>query len=153
MDIIPKYSECSAKENQKLPLTALEQFILDYEPACDGEIPWREKLTAVVKEFGSVWRCFHCGEVITHPTDAKNHFGRNEGSEPVCRIKAAGEFALLQALRNAEETIDRYRMEDSDILRAMSSMQADHIQALRRQEELGYSRGLSDTRKEMGHGG
>lgn len=50
MNIIPEYSECSAKENQKLPLTALEQFILDYEPAGGGETPWREKLTAVVQE-------------------------------------------------------------------------------------------------------
>jgi hypothetical protein len=92
------------------------------------------------------WRCFFCDEVMTTEVDARNHFGSNEHSEPACRIKAAGEFALLQALRNAEDLLARYRNEDSDVLRAMWSAQADHLTALRREEERGYARGLSDAR-------
>lgn len=92
------------------------------------------------------WRCFHCGDVLTSEVDGENHFGRREGAEPACKIKAAGEFALLQALRNAEDELERYRAEDSDVLRAMHSMAADHQVALRREEERGYERGLRDAR-------
>jgi hypothetical protein len=93
------------------------------------------------------WRCFHCDEVITSEVDARNHFGRDQGCETACRIKAAGEFALLQALRNAEDQLARYHNEDSDVLRAMWSMQSDHSIALRREEEKGYARGLKDGRE------
>lgn len=93
------------------------------------------------------WRCFHCDEVLRTQADARNHFGSTEVSEPACLIKAAGEFALLQALRNAEDEIARYRREDSDVLRAMWSMQSDHATALRREEEKGYERGLRDAKE------
>lgn len=92
-----------------------------------------------------VWRCFHCDEVFTTEVDARNHFGRDEGSTAACVIKAPGEFALLQALRNAEDELARYRSEDSDVLRAMWSMTSDHAVALRREEEKGYARALRDT--------
>jgi hypothetical protein len=91
------------------------------------------------------WRCFHCDEVFTTRVDAECHFGRWESDEPACKIKAPGEFALLQALRNAHTQLWRYRNDDSDILRAMASMQADHAVALRREEEKGYARGLRDA--------
>lgn len=90
------------------------------------------------------WRCFHCDEVFHTEMEARNHFGGTQDAEPACRIKVAGEFALLTALRNAEIELARYRREDSDIIRAMHSMQADHAQALRREEEKGYARGLKD---------
>jgi hypothetical protein len=93
-----------------------------------------------------VYRCFYCDEDFTG-VDAVNHFGKLEGSETACKIKAAGEYALLQALRNAEEQLARYRAEDSDALRAMWSMTADHAVALRREEEKGYARGLRDARE------
>lgn len=93
------------------------------------------------------WRCFHCDAVFHTQIEARNHFGSTEDSEPACRIKAPGEWNLLQALRNAEDQLARYRSEDSDILRAMWSMQSDHAQALRREEEKGYSRGLADARQ------
>ena len=72
-------------------------------------------------------------------------------AEPVCIIRSAGENALLSALRNAEEELSRYRAEDSDVLRAMWSMQADHRQALSREEERGYTKGLTDARVEQSH--
>lgn len=96
------------------------------------------------------WRCFHCDDVFHTEMEARNHFGGTQESEPACRIKAAGEFALLRALRNAEDELDRYRAEDSDVLRAMSSMQSDHAIALRREEEKGYERGLRDGRAALG---
>lgn len=92
------------------------------------------------------WRCFHCDDVFHTEMEARNHFGSTESSEPACRIKLAGEFSLLRALRNAEDELARYRLEDSDVLRAMHSMQSDHAQALRREEEKGYERGLRDAR-------
>lgn len=93
------------------------------------------------------WRCFHCDEVLRTEGDARLHFGNTHGSEPACLIKAPGEFALLTVLRNAEDDLARHRAEDSDVLRAMSSMQADHAEALRREEEKGYSRGLADAKE------
>lgn len=92
-----------------------------------------------------IWRCFHCDEVFTTYAAARHHFGRNESANPVCVIKAPGEWALVAALRAAEDQLARYRVEDSDVLRAMHSMVADHQVALRREEEKGYARGLRDA--------
>ena len=91
------------------------------------------------------WRCFFCGEVFVTKVDARNHFGADPIADTACRIKADGEFALLQALRNAEDQLARYRVEDSDILRVMYAMQADHAAKVRRAEEQGYARGLADA--------
>lgn len=100
-----------------------------------------------IPELQQSWRCFHCGEVCRSEVDARNHFGSTESSEPACLIKAAGEFALLNALRNAEDQLARYRAEDSDTLRAMYSMKSDHKVALLREEESGYAKGVADMRK------
>jgi hypothetical protein len=94
------------------------------------------------------WRCFHCDEVFRTQVDARNHFGSTEASDPACKIKAAGEFALLEALRNAEDELARYRNEDSDVLRVLWSTRADHAAALGREEEKGYARGVRDARAE-----
>jgi len=93
------------------------------------------------------WRCFHCDDVFTSEVDARHHFGSGQGSDPACKIKAAGEFALLDALRNAEDELARYRNEDSDVLRVLWSTRADHAAELRREEEKGYARGLEDARR------
>lgn len=98
------------------------------------------------------WRCFHCGETFTKAQErwAAEHFGRNIDSEPVCLIRTAGESALLSALRDAEAELVGHRAEDTKVLRAMWSMQADHQQALRREEEHGYAKGLADGRELVG---
>ena len=92
------------------------------------------------------WRCFHCGETFTRAQErwAREHFGRDQSAQPVCLIRTAGEGALLSALREAEDELQSYRDEDQKILRAMHSMQADHLTALRREEERGYNKGVSD---------
>jgi hypothetical protein len=94
------------------------------------------------------WRCFHCGAVFTKAQKrwAANHFGNALDETPVCLIRSAGEDAVLMALRNAQEELFRYRNEDQDLMRAMMAQSADHAVALRRVEELGYSRGLADAR-------
>jgi len=94
------------------------------------------------------WRCFHCGETFTllQKRWAAEHFGRSELDTPVCLMRVSGEGSLLTALRNAQEELDRRRAEDSDVIRAMHAMSADHAAALRREEERGYERGLRDAR-------
>ncbi len=95
------------------------------------------------------WRCFHCGDTFTKAQErwASDHFGCAQDDKPVCLIRTAGEGALLSALRKAEEELSSYRAEDNDILRAMWAMQVDHRQALRREEERGYEKGLADGRR------
>lgn len=92
------------------------------------------------------WRCFHCSETFTKAQVrwAREHFGRDGGSDPVCLIRSAGESALLSALRKAEDELAAYRSEDTALLRAMWSMQADHRRALTCAEEEGYNKGVRD---------
>ncbi len=96
------------------------------------------------------WRCFHCGDTFTRAQErwAREHFGAAEGEESVCLIRSAGENALLTALRHAQDELARYRAEDSDLMRALWAMQADHAVALRREEERGYEKGMRDVRAE-----
>lgn len=91
------------------------------------------------------WRCFHCDEVFVTVVDARCHFGSDQFSDPACRIKAAGEHALLVALRNAEDALTRYRNEDSDVLRVMYALSSDHGAAVVQAEQKGYDRGLRDA--------
>lgn len=95
------------------------------------------------------WRCFHCGETFTREQEkwARQHFGRNDGALPVCQMRVPGEHHLLTALRRAEEELARHRAEDTDLIRAMYEMSADHAQALRRVEERGYNKGVSEGRE------
>lgn len=95
------------------------------------------------------WRCFHCDAAFTLAQRrwAREHFGADEGEVPVCLVRSAGEGALLTALRNAQDELSSYRAEDTDLMRAMYSMQADHAQRLIREEEHGYAKGLTDGRE------
>lgn len=97
------------------------------------------------------WRCFHCGDTFTKAQErwAREHFGRDQNAEPICLIRTAGENALLTALRNREDELRAYREEDQDVMRALWSMQADHREALIREEQRGYDRGLADGRAEI----
>jgi hypothetical protein len=83
------------------------------------------------------WRCFHCDATFTDSAEAQDHFGRSEYSQPACQIDA-------KEYRAMEERMRRYNDEDSDLHRTMYGMQADHSQALMREEEKGYARGLKD---------
>lgn len=96
------------------------------------------------------WRCYHCGDVFTKAQErwAREHFGAHEDETPVCQMRLPGESGLLTALRNAQDELARYRAEDSDMMRALYAMQADHAAVLRSEEERGYAAGLRDARAE-----
>lgn len=88
------------------------------------------------------WRCFHCDALFTDSGEARLHFGPSEHSAPVCQIDAA-------ALRDLEETLRRYREEDTDLHRALYAKDCKHAVALRRAEEQGYATGLADAAGEV----
>lgn len=101
------------------------------------------------------WVCFHCGEHFpaTHQGahDARRHFGTTPDYKPGCQIKLFdNDRRLLRTIRILEAQVARYQHErlneDSAKDREIHSMRADHAQALRREEELGYARGLRDGR-------
>lgn len=92
------------------------------------------------------WTCFFCGETFKTPGAARDHFGGDEGSTAACRIKAGDERGLVMELRKVEEELRRYRSENSDADRQYHAMRADHAQALIREEQKGYDKGLADGR-------
>lgn len=91
------------------------------------------------------WQCFHCGDVFRNPKHAAAHFGMDELAEPGCvAVLRHGESYLLDRIRDLEEQLERYRAEDSDIMRWHQTKLADHARALTREEERGYAKGLKD---------
>ena len=90
------------------------------------------------------WRCFHCGDAFTkaQAIHAREHFGNDCNATPVCLMRLPGEDNLLRALRQAHEDLQRYRAEDTELHRALHAMAADHATALRREEEIGFAKGL-----------
>lgn len=97
------------------------------------------------------WRCFHCDETFTRAQErwARQHFGPDVSSDPVCLMRVPGEHHLLERLRRQEAELATYRAEDTDLHRAIHAMMADHRQELIREEERGYSKGLSDGRRQL----
>ncbi len=93
------------------------------------------------------WRCFHCGDTFTKAQSrwAREHFGANEGEQPVCLMRVPGEGSLLTALRRAQDELSRYREEDTDLMRSIWAMSADHAAAIKRAEEDGYAKALRDV--------
>ena len=90
------------------------------------------------------WTCYFCGETLTTPGAARDHFGNDQFATSACQIKAGEERGLLMSLRRAEAELARYHDEDSDKDRQMANLRCEHFQALRRAEEDGYAKGLSD---------
>jgi hypothetical protein len=107
-------------------------------------------MPALLAEMKDGGRCFHCGETFTRPQErwAREHFGDDQFDLPICQMRLPGEHFLLTALRKAQRELRTYRAEDSDMMRAIYAMRADHAQALRREEERGYEKGVSDARAE-----
>lgn len=93
------------------------------------------------------WRCFHCDEVFTARRWALEHFG-SDGDIPACKIKGR-DGHLITYIRKLEDQLVTYRNDDSDLMRAMLAMEADHRQALIRAEEGGYNKGVRDMRNEQ----
>lgn len=92
------------------------------------------------------WRCFHCGEAFTKAQErwARQHFGADCDALAACQMRVPGEHHLLEILRKMEAELQAHRAEDTDLWRALHSMSADHAQALIREEQKGYDKGLRD---------
>jgi hypothetical protein len=104
-----------------------------------------DEIKALRSPEGREWRCFHCDEVFTDEVTAKDHFGYDMLAEPGCKLNQI-EGGLLGILRRQEDRLDAYHREDTASYREFYSLGADHSQALRREEEKGYARGLADAR-------
>ena len=92
------------------------------------------------------WRCFHCGDVFLNPKHAASHFGIDCMQEPGCvAVLRHGESHLLDRIRDLDQQLRRYQDEDSDVMRWAMSKESDHRQALIREEERGYAKGVADT--------
>lgn len=89
------------------------------------------------------WRCFHCDEVFTNLRCAESHFGRDESRTAACQLKSH-ERHLVDYIRDLEARLDGYRADDSHVMRAIYSLEANHRQALIRAEEKGYMAALAD---------
>ncbi len=79
-------------------------------------------------------------------TAAKEHFGTTMGSLAGCQLKGH-ELGLLGIIRQQEKELVRHRAEDTDLLRAISALQAEMAARIQEAEELGYNRGLNDMRE------
>lgn len=89
------------------------------------------------------WRCFHCDVVFTNPSCAAVHFGSDEAATCACVLPH--EQHLVEHIRDLEAQLDRYRAEDSSVMRSIYTLEADHRQALIRAEEDGYNKGVRDA--------
>lgn len=89
------------------------------------------------------WRCFHCDEVFKSRCCAAKHFGSFDDSMPACMI-AAHEGHLVAYIRKLEDNLASYRLEDSDVMRSLMTLEVYHRQALIRAEEDGYNKGVRD---------
>lgn len=92
------------------------------------------------------WRCFHCDMVFTNRDHAAEHFGVGEHDTPACKLSHT-EGHLITYIRKLQGELQEYRAEDNDLLRAMLSLESEHQQALIREEEKGFARGVADMKK------
>jgi hypothetical protein len=88
------------------------------------------------------WRCFHCDEIFRNKREAAIHFGAEEAGTCACLLPY--EKHLVEYIRDLENQLERYRVEDSHVLRSIMTLEADHRQALIQEEEKGYAKGLRD---------
>jgi hypothetical protein len=90
------------------------------------------------------WRCFHCDEMFTNREHANEHFGRDEGSTPACRLKGH-EASLIPHVRMLEVELARAFSEDNHWSRALMQLEGDVADRVRNAEERGYNKGVTDT--------
>lgn len=82
--------------------------------------------------------------MFTSRHQASIHFGADEAATCACVLPH--EQHLVEHIRDLEEQLAGYRVEDSKILRSIYSLEADHRQALIRAEEAGYNKGVQDMK-------
>jgi hypothetical protein len=96
----------------------------------------REEVARVIE-----WRCFQCDEVFTDEACAKLHFGEYQDCTPICKVGA-------ERYRDLENQLASYRSESDAASKAFYALGAEHSQALIREEQRGYDKGLRDARHE-----
>lgn len=95
-----------------------------------------EKMDALKAERS--WRCFHCDEVFYTMDAARAHFGSSEIDETACKVDGG----LAAAFRDLESRWRQCLHEDCPAMRGAYSCDADHRQAIKREEEVGFERGM-----------
>lgn len=91
------------------------------------------------------WRCFHCGQVFTRRQDAAEHFGADQTEQPAC-VMRDHEHHLIHYIRKLEADLRQYRAEDSDVMRALYTLECDTARRVREAEERGYAKGVDDMK-------
>jgi hypothetical protein len=89
------------------------------------------------------WRCFHCDDVFTDPTAARNHFGLTGYDIPACKTTPSVDAELFRL----RQLVDSYLKEDTELHRALAAKTSEMEAAVRRAEEVGYARGLEDAKR------
>lgn len=103
---------------------------------------WRVKWDETYPTPAEGWTCFHCGMHFGGNfkgwQEAFHHFGSDVQGDAWCQYTA-------RQVRGLEDLLRSYQQEDTPRDRHLASIQAEHVTALRREEERGYARGMADV--------
>lgn len=94
------------------------------------------------------WRCFFCDEVFKHYKDAAEHFGCDDACEadmPACKI-TAHEGHLVKYIRKLENELRRFMDEDTELHRAIYTLEDDKRREVQAAEERGYNKAVQDMK-------
>ena len=145
MSDIRRYTDheiADAHTRFRMAIKGQQVNVVEYVTASDHDADLAQ-LTRERDEARASWRCFHCDEVFTDRSEAELHFGETQYAEPYCQVVDPKE------LREMARELDEYRREDTDLHKQLRSMEANHVTALRREEEKGYAKGIQDMRAEL----
>jgi hypothetical protein len=137
-------SELDAASNACLQLAAAHGLATGHGDTVADMI--RELFDGLLSRRGGpvAWRCFHCDEVFSDADSAREHFGYSQMETPGCKLNEI-EGGLLGIVRRQEEQLRKFYSEETASYREFYALGAEHSQALRREEEKGYARGLADA--------
>lgn len=90
------------------------------------------------------WRCFHCDAVYTNEFEAGIHFGADQAG--TCACVMPHEQHLVEKIRDLERQLDSYRDDRDSIMLSITTLEGQQQDALRREEEKGYERGVRDMK-------
>lgn len=96
------------------------------------------------------WRCFHCDEVFADQKAAQEHFGIDEMTSCAGCIEKVngGEIGLLRRVRDLEQQLIPYLSESDAVSNYVAGKMTAHAQALIREEERGYDKGVQEAKAE-----
>lgn len=94
------------------------------------------------------WRCFFCDDVFHSHKAAALHFGSFDSCEPdvtACKLMSHQQH-VLEYIRGLEEEISLYQADNHPTIKAVYAVEDEMRRAVRRAEEDGYNRGVSDMK-------